>query len=76
LQLLPGSSAELNRYEFSRPAKKDAGQYPIRVYSHIYPYMGGPEKIKNTNGAVDAALSAFLHDIAANKYHKENVPNS
>ncbi|EOW4013589.1 inosine/guanosine kinase, partial [Vibrio parahaemolyticus] len=39
-------------------------------------YMGGPEKIKNTNGAGDAALSAVLHDMAANKYHKENVPNS
>ncbi|MEF1227742.1 inosine/guanosine kinase, partial [Vibrio fortis] len=35
-----------------------------------------PEKIKNTNGAGDAALSALLHDMAANKYHKENVPNS
>ncbi|ELA9430884.1 inosine/guanosine kinase, partial [Vibrio parahaemolyticus] len=67
---------EFNRYEFSRPAKKDACQNPIRVYSHISPYMGGPEKIKNTNGAGDAALSAVLHDMAANKYHKENVPNS
>ncbi|EGQ9160413.1 inosine/guanosine kinase [Vibrio parahaemolyticus] len=76
LPLLPGSIAEFNRYEFSRPAKKDACQNPIRVYSHISPYMGGPEKIKNTNGAGDAALSAVLHDMAANKYHKENVPNS
>ena len=29
--------------------------------------MGGPEKIMNTNGAGDAALSALLHDITANK---------
>lgn len=41
LPLLPGSIAEFNRYEFSRPAKKDACQNPIRVYSHISPYMGG-----------------------------------
>ncbi len=26
-------------------------QNPLRVYSHIAPYMGGPEKIMNTNGA-------------------------
>ncbi|MGL5291397.1 MAG: inosine/guanosine kinase, partial [Vibrionaceae bacterium] len=49
---------------------------PIRVYSHIAPYMGGPERIKNTNGAGDGALSALLHDMSANRYHKENVPNS
>jgi len=76
LPLLPGSIAEFNRYEFSRPVKKDTCETPIKVYSHISPYMGGPEKIKNTNGAGDAALSAVLHDMAANKYHKENVPNS
>lgn len=76
LPLLPGSIAEFNRYEFSRPASRHGCENPIRVYSHIAPYMGGPEKIKNTNGAGDAALSALLHDMAANKYHKENVPNS
>lgn len=76
LPLLPGSIAEFNRYEFSRPTSRHSCQQPIRVYSHISPYMGGPEKIKNTNGAGDAALSALLHDMAANKYHKENVPNS
>ncbi|BCK02859.1 MULTISPECIES: inosine/guanosine kinase [Vibrio] len=76
LPLLPGSVPEFNRYEFSRPARKESCINPIRVYSHISPYMGGPEKIKNTNGAGDAALSALLHDMAANKYHKENVPNS
>ncbi len=76
LPLLPGAVAEFNRFEFSRPASKASCTSPIKVYSHIAPYMGGPEKIKNTNGAGDAALSALLHDMAANKYHKENVPNS
>ncbi|WP_295894184.1 inosine/guanosine kinase [uncultured Vibrio sp.] len=76
LPLLPGSIAEFNRYEFSRPAAKEMCETPIKVYSHIAPYMGGPEKIKNTNGAGDAALSALLHDMAANKYHRENIPNS
>ncbi|MGF1756347.1 inosine/guanosine kinase, partial [Vibrio makurazakiensis] len=76
LPLLPGSIAEFNRFEFSRPASRELCISPIKVYSHIAPYMGGPEKIKNTNGAGDAALSALLHDMAANKYHKENVPNS
>lgn len=76
LPLLPGCIAEFNRYEFSRPAVKAECIKPIRVYSHISPFMGGPEKIKNTNGAGDAALSALLHDMAANKFHKGNVPNS
>ncbi|WP_073606064.1 inosine/guanosine kinase [Vibrio aerogenes] len=76
LPLLPGEIAEFNRYEFSRPMKKSQCEEPIKVYSHIAPYMGGPEVIKNTNGAGDAALSALLHDMAANKYHKNNVPNS
>ncbi|MFV0575121.1 MAG: inosine/guanosine kinase [Vibrio sp.] len=76
LPLLPGSIAEFNMYEFSRPTIRSQCENPIKVYSHIAPYMGGPEKIKNTNGAGDAALSAVLHDMAANKYHKENIPNS
>ncbi len=76
LPLLPGTIAEFNLYEFSRPMKKVLCDDPIKVYSHIAPYMGGPEKIKNTNGAGDAALSALLHDLAANRHHKENVPNS
>ncbi len=76
LPLLSGSIAEFNQYEFSRPVLKSHCQTPIKVYSHIAPYMGGPEIIKNTNGAGDAALAALLHDMAANNYHKENVPNS
>jgi len=38
--------------------------------------MGGPGIIKNTNGAGDAALSAILHDISANTYHRQMSPNS
>jgi inosine kinase len=76
LPLLPGAIAEFNRYEFSRPAIKSKCRAPIKVYSHIAPYMGGPEQIKNTNGAGDAALSALLHDLSANQYHKQNIPNS
>lgn len=76
LPLLPGAIAEFNRYEFSRPATKSHCEDPIKVYSHIAPYMGGPEKIKNTNGAGDGALSALLHDMSANRYHRDNVPNS
>ncbi|MEJ2762688.1 inosine/guanosine kinase [Photobacterium sp. MCCC 1A19761] len=76
LPLLPGEIPEFNRYEFSRPMLKVDCETPIKVYSHIAPYMGGPERIKNTNGAGDGALSALLHDMAANRYHKENVPKS
>ncbi|CNI86702.1 inosine/guanosine kinase [Yersinia bercovieri] len=74
--LLPGAIAEFNLYEFSRAMRKECCDNPLRIYSHIAPYMGGPEKIMNTNGAGDGALSAVLHDIAANGYHRNNVPNS
>ena len=37
---------------------------------------GGPERITSTNGAGDAALSALLHDMSANRYHRSSVPNS
>ncbi|GHB04282.1 inosine/guanosine kinase [Shewanella indica] len=74
--LLPGAIPEFNRYEFSRPKLKNDCDKPIKVYAHISPYMGGPEKIHNTNGAGDGALSALLHDLAANTFHKTNVPGS
>ncbi|MGL4600955.1 MAG: inosine/guanosine kinase [Plesiomonas sp.] len=74
--LLPGVIPEFNLYEFSRPMHRAACITPKRIYSHISPYMGGPEKIMNTNGAGDGALSAILHDMAANHYHRSNVPNS
>ena len=76
LPLLPGNIAEFNKYEFSRAMRKDDCTKPIKVYSHIGPYLGGPLEIKNTNGAGDAALSALLHDMAANSHHHMNVPNS
>ncbi|EIM6735915.1 inosine/guanosine kinase [Salmonella enterica] len=74
--LLPGAIAEFNQYEFSRAMRHKDCINPLRVYSHIAPYMGGPEKIMNTNGAGDGALAALLHDITANSYHRSNVPNS
>lgn len=74
--LLPGEIPEFNRYEFSRPMAKKSCEHPIKVYSHIAPYMGGPDKIRNTNGAGDGALAALLHDMAANRYHKLNVKHS
>ncbi|PIJ50624.1 inosine/guanosine kinase [Erwinia sp. OLTSP20] len=74
--LLPGVIPEFNQYEFSRAQRRQDCQHPLRIYSHIAPYMGGPEKIMNTNGAGDGALAALLHDITANDYHRQNVPNS
>lgn len=71
-----GGLADFNRWEFSRPMQRSACTTPIKVFSHIDPYMGGPEKINNTNGAGDGALSALLHDISANHFHKESIPNS
>ncbi|ASU23866.1 inosine/guanosine kinase [Vibrio qinghaiensis] len=76
LPLLPGNIAEFNKYEFSRAMRKQDCPNPVKVYSHIGPYLGGPLEIKNTNGAGDGALSALLHDMAANRYHQSNVPNS
>lgn len=76
LPLLPGVVPEFNMYEFSRPMLRTRCRKPMRIYSHIAPYMGGPEKIKNTNGAGDGALSAVLHDMVANAYHRNAVPNS
>jgi inosine kinase len=74
--LLPGAIAEFNRYEFSRPMLKAKCVKPVKVFAHIAPYHGGPERITSTNGAGDAALSALLHDMSANRYHRSSVPNS
>jgi inosine kinase len=74
--LLPGAIPEFNRYEFSRPIMKRRCEAPIKVYAHIAPYHGGPERITSTNGAGDAALAALLHDMSANLYHRARVPNS
>ncbi|BDF95474.1 MULTISPECIES: inosine/guanosine kinase [Pseudoalteromonas] len=74
--LLPGAIADFNRYEFSRAMRQSDCENPIRAYSHTAPFMGGPDSIKNTNGAGDCALAAVLHDLSANVYHKLNVGNS
>lgn len=68
--------ANFNQWEFSRPQRQSDCANPLKVYSHINPYLGGPERIQNTNGAGDGALSALLHDIAANSFHKQQVPHS
>lgn len=70
------SIGEYNKYEYSRAILKADCKKPIKIYTHINPYMGGPGVIKNTNGAGDAALSAVLHDIASNTYHRQVTPNS
>ena len=74
--LLPGAIPEFNRHEFSRPMARTRCERPVKIYSHIAPYQGGPERITSTNGAGDAALAAVLHDMAANRYHRSRVPNS
>jgi inosine kinase len=74
--LMPGAIPEFNRYEFSRGMLKSACDSPVRVFAHIAPYMGGPHHIANTNGAGDGALSAVLHDIAANTHHRAKLPTS
>lgn len=74
--LLPGAIPEFNRYEFSRPMRRADCARPIKVFAHIAPYHGGPERITSTNGAGDAALAALLHDMAANRYHHARVPAS
>lgn len=74
--LLPGTIDGFNRYEFSRPMLRRDCSTPVKVYAQIAPYHGGPERITSTNGAGDAALSALLHDMAANGFHRRSVPNS
>jgi len=74
--LLPGAIPEFNRYEFSRPMLRAKCESAVKVYAHIAPYHGGPARITSTNGAGDAALSALLHDMSANRYHRSSVPNS
>ncbi|WP_263078954.1 inosine/guanosine kinase [Endozoicomonas sp. Mp262] len=68
--------SDFNQFEFSRPLRKGDCEHPIKVYSHISPYMGGPDKINNTNGAGDGALSAVIHDLAANHFHRKILPTS
>jgi inosine kinase len=74
--LLPGAIPEFNRYEFSRPMLRKLCAKPVKVFAHIAPYHGGPARITSSNGAGDGALSALLHDISANRYHRARVPAS
>lgn len=67
---------EYNKFEYSRSMRKEDCQNPLKIYTHINPFMGGPVKITNTNGAGDAALAAILHDISASDYHRNMIPNS
>lgn len=70
------SIPEYNMWEYSRGMHRARCKKPLKIYTHINPFMGGPLVIKNTNGAGDAALAAVLHDISANLYHRQAVPNS
>lgn len=74
--LVTKSIINYNQNEYSRAMFKDSCSNPVKIYTHINPFKGGPAIIKNTNGAGDAALAALMHDISANMYHKEVIPNS
>jgi inosine kinase len=75
-QIHSKSIPEYNKYEYSRAQKRKDCKNPIKIYSHINPFLGGPLAIKNTNGAGDAAVAALLHDMAANDYHRSTVVTS
>ncbi len=70
------SIVDYNKFEYSRAQRHCHTEDIMKVYTHINPFRGGPMMIKNTNGAGDAALAAVLHDISANVYHRNKVPNS
>jgi inosine kinase len=74
--LVTKSIINYNQYEYSRAMYKKHCQNPVRIFTHIAPFKGGPLLIKNTNGAGDAALAALMHDITANDYHRTIIPNS
>ncbi len=65
-----------NQFEYSRMVMRQHCKHPIKIYTHIHPYLGGPGKLKNTSGAGDAALAALLHDISAISYHLKTLPDS
>lgn len=71
-----GSIENYNQYEYSRLVLKHHCNNPIKIFTHIHPYLGGPQKLCNTSGAGDAALAAFMHDIAATRYHADILPDS
>lgn len=53
------SIVDYNKFEYSRAMRRADCKEPLKVYSHINPFMGGPNMIKNTNGAGDAASPLF-----------------
>ena len=73
--LLPGVIPEFNMYEFSRPMARDKCRKPARIYSHISPTWAARRRSRTPTGR-GRALSAVLHDMVANAYHRMNVPNS
>jgi len=75
-QIHSKSIPEYNRYEYSRAMLRRDCPHLRKIYSHINPYLGGPSDIRSTNGAGDSALSALLHDIAANAHHRKTSPRS
>ncbi|MFT5431054.1 MAG: inosine kinase, partial [Myxococcota bacterium] len=70
------SIGHFNQWEYSRLVRRKDAPDPLKCYSHVHPYKGGPDRLVNTNGAGDAALAAILHDLAANRYHQSQVPGS
>jgi inosine kinase len=74
--LMSESVTNFNQFEYSRSMRKNDCVKPVKIYTHMNPFNGGPSLIKNTNGAGDAALSAVLHDFSANNYHRQKMPNS
>ncbi|MCM2323299.1 MAG: inosine/guanosine kinase [Oligoflexia bacterium] len=75
-QIHSKSIPEYNRHEYSRAMMRSECKDPIKAYTHMNPYLGGPSRIQNTNGAGDSALSALLHDVAANFHHRHTSPTS
>jgi inosine kinase len=65
-----------NKYEYSRVQRKRDCKRPMKIFTHINPYLGGPARFESTNGAGDAALAAVIHDICANTYSRGQVPDS
>ncbi|EKD51191.1 MAG: hypothetical protein ACD_62C00315G0003, partial [uncultured bacterium] len=55
-QIMSKSIPEYNKFEFSRAMRKSCClQKPVKIYSHINPFLGGPSVIKSTNGAGEGA---------------------
>jgi inosine kinase len=65
-----------NRYEYSRAQRRSVCVRPMKIFTHINPYLGGPARFESTNGAGDAALAALIHDICANAYSRRQEPES